>query len=176
MKTKWFRSQWKVVTMKISTNKVIKHARLDIVLSSINQRERAILLMSATHLTLGSWKKTEKMGKHQNLHWEIKRIWRRSTMKSIPVAIGPTGTISRSLHNQLDQICIVTHFETLKKVCLLGIVMAIRHTLNIWFRGCRLDIQKIIPVYKNKPDLNTMIIKVMIIWPWPWQSGLETIL
>jgi len=59
------------------------------------------------------------------------RIWNCSKVKVIPVIIGALGTISKTHHNWLDQICAGINFQILQKACLLVTAQVMRYALSI---------------------------------------------
>ena len=73
-------------------------------------------------------KETEKIVKYENLTIEIQRMWNVYT-KVIPVIIGATGTISKSLIKYVSNIPGKHEVKELQKTAILGTAHILRKVL-----------------------------------------------
>jgi hypothetical protein len=73
-------------------------------------------------------KESEKILKYQDLITEIQRMW-NVKVKVIAVIIGATGTISKSLRQDLSNIRGKQEIKELQKTAILGIAHIVRKAL-----------------------------------------------
>jgi len=73
-------------------------------------------------------KEAEKILKYKDLRTEVQRMWKVEA-KVIPVIIGATGTISKSLRHYLINISGKHEIKELQKTAILGPVHLIRKVL-----------------------------------------------
>ena len=59
---------------------------------------------------------TEKIGRYQDLKYELERTWHCNKGKVIPIVIGSLGTISKTFESWLTQVSEKIHFGTLKSL------------------------------------------------------------
>jgi hypothetical protein len=74
-------------------------------------------------------KEAEKILKYKNLVIEIQRMWNVKT-NVIPVKIGATGTISKSLRQYLSNIPGKHEIKELQKTAILGTTHILRKVLT----------------------------------------------
>jgi hypothetical protein len=74
-------------------------------------------------------KEVEKILKYKDLTIEIERMWNLKT-RVIPVIIGATGTISKSLRKYVSDIPGHHDFKQLRKTAILGTAHLLRKVLT----------------------------------------------
>ena len=74
--------------------------------------------------------KNTKIEKYQDLKRELKRIWQRQEIVTIPIIIGTLGTVSKNFEQWLRKLDIMVNFSTLQKACLLGSARVLRKVLD----------------------------------------------
>ena len=75
-------------------------------------------------------KEAEKILKYKDLTAEIQRMWNVKT-KVIPVAIGATGTISKSFRKYVSNIPGKHEVKELQKTAILGTAHVLRKSTNV---------------------------------------------
>ena len=116
--------------MRIQTNKELDHSKPDIVILDKESRLCKIIEVTCPFDTRILEAETEKIGRCQDIKYELERIWSCKEVKVIPIVIGSLGTISKTFESWLTQVSEKIHFGTLQKACLLGTSRILRYVLN----------------------------------------------
>lgn len=105
---------------QIITDRHIAHNKPDIIL--VNKIDNTALIIDVTIPLQQNIRKSEaeKIQKYKDLSLEIKRIWKLTRVRTIPIVISAMGTISSKLKNNLEVINLPTYllYEMQKAVIL----------------------------------------------------------
>ena len=111
----------------IQTDKEIIHNRPDIiVINKLNKTAQIIDIAIPSDYNVVR-KRNEKITKYIDLSIELKRMWKLEKISIIPVIIGATGTVYRSIKSEIDLIPGYIKIETIQRIAILG-------TSYIWRR------------------------------------------
>jgi fructose-1,6-bisphosphatase/sedoheptulose 1,7-bisphosphatase-like protein len=113
----------------IKTDREVVANRPDIVIK--NEKDKTCLLIDVTMPSDKNikQKETEKKLKYKNLSIEIQRMWNMKCFV-IPVIIGATGIVSKSLHKYLETIPGQHSIYSLQTTVILGTSHIIRKVLQ----------------------------------------------
>lgn len=112
----------------IQTDKVIEARRPDIVMINKKTKECQIIDIAIPSDTRVEKKEEEKIGKYQELAFELGRLWEVRT-QVIPIVIGALGTITNKLPAYLALVGADLSFETIQKTAILGTGQILRKAL-----------------------------------------------
>ena len=100
-------------------------------------------------------KEAEKILKHKDLTIEIQRMWNVKT-KVIPVIIGATGTVSKSLRKYVSDISRKHEVKELQKTAILGTAHILRKVLMLKYNRFNTKTNNISTMNSNKRIAATM--------------------
>ena len=117
-----------IIIIKVQTDRTIPNNKPDIIIRD-NEKGTCVLIDVAISGDRNVIKKeAEKILKYKDLTTETQRMWNVKT-KVIPVLIGATGTISKSLRKYVSNIPGNHEVKELQKTAILGTAHIIRKVL-----------------------------------------------
>jgi hypothetical protein len=113
---------------QVQTDRTIPNNKPDIIIRD-NEKGTCMLIDAAIPGDRNVIKKAEKILKYKDLTIEIQRMWNVVKTKVMPVIIGATGTISKSLRKYLRNIPGKHDIKELQKTAILGTAHIFRKVL-----------------------------------------------
>ena len=111
----------------IQTDRELVHNKPDIVIiDKVNQIVQIIDISIPSDYNVIT-KRNEKITKYIDLSIEIKKMWNMQKIAIIPVIIGATGTVYKTIKNEINLIPGHINIETLQRIAVMG-------TAYVWRR------------------------------------------
>jgi hypothetical protein len=116
----------------VQTDRVIQARRPDIVLIDGDRNAVTIIDIAVPADTNISEKEKEKVEKYQDLKMEIKRLWKKKTVKVVPIVVGALGSVPHGLKKNLLELNLKDcECKKLQKAALLGTARILRKAMAL---------------------------------------------